>query len=75
MIKRLTLTTDHLKLINLIRFEDNELESKLSVDKIMQWQKSELTEPLLKMPDTERPVALQMFRNLLSYMIKMSFVI
>ena len=34
MIKRLTLTTDHLKLINLIRFEDNELESKLSVDKI-----------------------------------------
>ena len=42
---------------------------KLSVDKIMQWQKSELTEPLLKMPDTERPVALQMFRNLLSYMM------
>ena len=42
---------------------------KLSVDKIMQWQKGELSEPLLKMPDKERPVALQMFRNLLSYMM------
>ena len=40
----------------------------LSVEKIMQWQNKEISEPLLKMPDAQRPIALQMFRNLLSYM-------
>lgn len=34
MIKRLTLTEDHLKLINLIRFEDNDNENKISIDKV-----------------------------------------
>lgn len=34
MIKRLTLTMDHLKLINLIRFEDDDMNDKISVDKI-----------------------------------------
>lgn len=34
MIKRITLTEDHLKLINLIRFEDDEINNKIMVDKI-----------------------------------------
>ena len=34
MIKRLTLTEDHLKLINLIRFEDDYKNNKVSIDKI-----------------------------------------
>lgn len=34
MIKKITLTEDHLKLINLIRFEDDEIHGKVSVDKI-----------------------------------------
>ena len=34
MIKRWTLTEDHLKLINLIRFEDDYKNNKVSIDKI-----------------------------------------
>lgn len=34
MIKRLTLTQDHLKLINLIRFENDELNHIVKIDKI-----------------------------------------
>lgn len=34
MIKRLTLTQDHLKLINLIRFEDDYDNNKVSIDKV-----------------------------------------
>ena len=34
MIKRLTLTEDHLKLINRIRFEDDYKNNKVSIDKI-----------------------------------------
>ena len=34
MIKKITLTEDHLKLINLIRFEDDELNKKVVIDKI-----------------------------------------
>ena len=34
MIKRLELTEDHLKLINLIRFEDDDENNKVSIDKV-----------------------------------------
>ena len=40
----------------------------LSVDKIMTWQKKEIDTPLLKMDDELKPIPIQMFRNLLSYM-------
>ena len=43
--------------------------TKLTVEDIMKWQKSELKEPLLKMEDEfDKETSLQMFRNLLSYM-------
>ena len=42
---------------------------RLSVDEIMTWQKSEITDSLLKMENEfDRETSLQMFRNLLSYM-------
>ena len=41
----------------------------LSVEDIMTWQKSEITQPLLKMDNEyDRQISIQMFRNLLSYM-------
>ena len=41
---------------------------KLSVDAIMKWQSREIAQPLLKMPEKYKIVAVQMFRNLLGYM-------
>ena len=42
---------------------------RLSVEEIMTWQKSELTDPLLKMEsEIDKGLSLQLFRNLLSYM-------
>ena len=42
---------------------------RLSVEEIMTWQKSEITDSLLKMEDgLDKQTSLQMFRNLLSYM-------
>lgn len=44
--------------------------SKVPPEKVMQWQKKELDEPLLKaIKGATSEVALQMFRNLLSYML------
>lgn len=41
---------------------------KLSTEKIMSWQNKEIDIPFLKMTDNLKPISIQIFRNLLSYM-------
>ena len=41
---------------------------KVKTEKILSWQKKELTQPLLEMNDNYKSISIQIFRNLLSYM-------
>ena len=41
---------------------------KVKTEKIMTWQKKQIDQPLLEMSDNYKKIALQIFRNLLSYM-------
>ena len=41
---------------------------KVKTEKIMTWQKSQIDQPLLDMSENYKSIALQIFRNLLSYM-------
>ena len=60
---------------NLFEYEQTHLNKRfkgilkgMSPDEIMQWQGSLLSKPLIKLPSSLEDVALQLFKNLMSYM-------
>ena len=63
---------------NLFEYEQAHLDSRrlgilklfkaMTPDEILQWQNSLITKPLLKLPSSLEEIAIQLFKNLMSYM-------